>query len=396
MKRFTYKKEPIDMSGYSWEKLKSEHRRNAKKLGLKFGNFGWVGTKDSILSKTDKGYFGTTYVGPGKYKNDFETYESIRKNGSKLMKHKTRKKRIVRRKRRVVRRNRGLTPRQQKMLDFLKRVYPQYSELARDSATKKDASRLARLKLIKVRSFKRTGTSRGKRFSMMIMEARAMAPKGGQLSSPVLGLARNPVVRAYNIKYDRSESRGMRLPSELTFRVDEDFDIENDLANAVSDHTGVLVESLNSEIVKNGQRGLRRNPGERYRVGGGYQTFTLEEAKKEADKIFRKTGAIVSIVEYRPTPQVKPDYKYGIYTGRGIARNSRRAFPTPRFVGKGEFIWKKISRPQRMNFLIESFGNQITDRSKEILATRAWSFLPSKVKIVFSSKVANVELNDYR
>jgi len=27
--------------------------------------------------------------------------------------------------------------------------------------------------------------------------------------------------------------------------------------------------------------------------------------------------------EYRPTPQVKPDYKYGIYTGRGIARNPR-------------------------------------------------------------------------
>jgi hypothetical protein len=94
--------------------------------------------------------------------------------------------------------NRGLTPRQQKMLDFLKKVYPQYSELARDSATKKDASRLARLKLIKVRSFKRTGTSRGKRFSMMIIEARAMAPKGGQLSSPVLGLARNPAMFVKN------------------------------------------------------------------------------------------------------------------------------------------------------------------------------------------------------
>lgn len=93
------------MSGYSWEKLKSEHRKNAKKLGLKFGNFGWVGTKDSILSKTDKGYFGTTYVGPGKYKNEFETYESIRKNGSKLMKRKTRKNKVVRRKRGVVRRN---------------------------------------------------------------------------------------------------------------------------------------------------------------------------------------------------------------------------------------------------------------------------------------------------
>ena len=93
------------MSGYSWEKLKSEHRKNAKKLGLKFGNFGWVGTKDSILSKTDKGYFGTTYVGPGKYKNEFETYESIRKNGSKLMKKKTRKK-VIRRKRRSMREKR--------------------------------------------------------------------------------------------------------------------------------------------------------------------------------------------------------------------------------------------------------------------------------------------------
>lgn len=81
---------------------------------------------------------------------------------------------------------------------------------------------------------------------------------------------------------------------------------------------------------------------------------------------------------------------------RQIRGNSRRAFPTPRFVGKGEYIWKQISRPQRMNFLMESFTNQITDRDKETLAGRAWSFLPSKVKIVFSSKVANVELNDYR
>ena len=108
------------MSGYSWEKLKSEHRKNANKLGLKFGNFGWVGTKDSILSKTDKGYFGTTYVGPGKYKNEFETYESIRKNGSKLMKKKTRKK-VIRRKRRsmtekrVMRLKRGLKKRARKL-----------------------------------------------------------------------------------------------------------------------------------------------------------------------------------------------------------------------------------------------------------------------------------------
>ena len=78
------------------------------------------------------------------------------------------------------------------------------------------------------------------------------------------------------------------------------------------------------EYLSESERKLVGNPGERFRVGGGYQTFTLEEAKKEADKIFRKTGAIVSIVEHRPTPQVKPDYKYGIYTGRGIARNPSR------------------------------------------------------------------------
>jgi hypothetical protein len=68
---------------------------------------------------------------------------------------------------------------------------------------------------------------------------------------------------------------------------------------------------------------LRDNPGARYRVGGGYQTFTLEEAKKEADRIFREKGIIVSIEEYKAIPQVKPDWKYGIYTGRGIARNPK-------------------------------------------------------------------------
>ena len=73
--------------------------------------------------------------------------------------------------------NPPITQRQQYMLDFLHRVYPKWSEFAKDSATKKDASRLARLKLIKVRSFKRTGTYRGKPFSMMVMQARAMKGK---------------------------------------------------------------------------------------------------------------------------------------------------------------------------------------------------------------------------
>ena len=66
-------------------------------------------------------------------------------------------------------------------------------------------------------------------------------------------------------------------------------------------------------------RRVRGNPGARYRVGGSYRTYTLEEAKKVADDIFRTRGVIVSIEEHRPIPQVKPDWKYGIYTGRGVA-----------------------------------------------------------------------------
>jgi len=97
------------------------------------------------------------------------------------------------------------------MLDFLQRFYPQYSELARDSTTKKDTLRLARLKLIKVRSFKRTGTYRGKPFSMTIMEARAMAPKGGQLSSPALGLARNPYL-SRDVNYDMGYAGKVVIP----------------------------------------------------------------------------------------------------------------------------------------------------------------------------------------
>jgi len=78
-------------------------------------------------------------------------------------------------------------------------------------------------------------------------------------------------------------------------------------------------------------RRVRGNPGARYRVGGSYRTYTLEEAKKVANDIFRTRGVIVSIEEHRPIPQVKPDWKYGIYTGRGVAvrRNPGMVRPDP-------------------------------------------------------------------
>ena len=190
--------------------------------------------------------------------------------------------------------NRGLTPRQQKMLDFLKRVYPQYSELAKDSATKKDASRLARLKLIKVRSFKRTGTSRGKRFSMMIMEARAMAPKGGQLSSPYLGLAKNPR-RFYNTPGlvnwpDRTEPK--LSPKELLYKLEDDFAVYRQDANigyydmdpkVVMDFERKI--AMARKLVKNSplrRSDLRGNPSR----GSGY----VDKARLMADYVISDIG----------------------------------------------------------------------------------------------------------
>ena len=91
-------------------------------------------------------------------------------------------------------------------------------------------------------------------------------------------------------------------------------------------------------------RMLRKNPGSRYRVGGSSRTYTLEEAKKVADHIFRTRGVIVSIEEHRPTPQVAPSWKTGIYTGRGIAKNpaKTKASPIP-----GKFYRVYWSHPSR-------------------------------------------------
>lgn len=96
---------------------------------------------------------------------------------------------------------------------------------------------------------------------------------------------------------------------------------------------GDMVESIRTTKMSGAP--LRDNSGARYRVGGGYQTFTLEEAKKEADRIFRQKGIIVSIEEHKAIPQVKPDWKYGIYTGRGIARNPIKV-PQPYTIDGGK------------------------------------------------------------
>jgi hypothetical protein len=214
--------------------------------------------------------------------------------------------------------NRGLLPRQQKMLDFLQRFYPQYSELARDSTTKKDTLRLARLKLIKVRSFKRTGTYRGKPFSMTIMEARAMAPKGGQLSSPALGLARNPA------RTDKAHFGYAKNGMEL-------------LGTGLKIKKGERVYMTPATNI----------PGGGFFVEPAYPTGLWKQGSGGSILIKPKDfDDEITYVEprgeYRPTPQVKPDYKYGIYTGRGIARNPMRSsFDKPTF-GPGQAEYRRV------------------------------------------------------
>ena len=142
---------------------------------------------------------------------------------------------------------------------------------------------------------------------------------------------------------------------------------------------------------------LRKNPGVDHRTRIALQTvrrpmegyFLGGPDLDESVRFLLQKGYTMSQLK-----KINPDVEDELSGRKSILPNSRRAFPTPRFVGKGEHIWKQLSRPQRMKFLMENFANQITDRSKEFLVTRSWSFLPSKVKIVFSSKVANVELDD--
>lgn len=61
------------------------------------------------------------------------------------------------------------------------------------------------------------------------------------------------------------------------------------------------------------------------------------------------------------------------------------------FIGKGERVWNKLTSSKRMEFLYENFTPEITPRSQELLASKAYNFLPKSVKIKLEAKYANVE-----
>ena len=53
-------------------------------------------------------------------------------------------------------------------------------------------------------------------------------------------------VKAFNIKYDTDGAK-IKLPSELSFTVDDEFDPSMELADAISDKTGWCVFSFDFE-----------------------------------------------------------------------------------------------------------------------------------------------------
>lgn len=58
-------------------------------------------------------------------------------------------------------------------------------------------------------------------------------------------------IKAFDIKYE-TDSYKVKLPSEITFEVEDDFDPEIELADLISDETGWLVTSCDYKFLKRG------------------------------------------------------------------------------------------------------------------------------------------------
>jgi len=56
-------------------------------------------------------------------------------------------------------------------------------------------------------------------------------------------------IKAFNIKYDTDGEDISDLPDEITFDISADVDVENEIADLVSDKTGWCVFSVEYEIV---------------------------------------------------------------------------------------------------------------------------------------------------
>lgn len=55
-------------------------------------------------------------------------------------------------------------------------------------------------------------------------------------------------IRAFNIKYD-TDGQKIKLPKEIVFDVEPDFDVDEELADLISDETGFCVFSCECEIL---------------------------------------------------------------------------------------------------------------------------------------------------
>ena len=58
-------------------------------------------------------------------------------------------------------------------------------------------------------------------------------------------------IRAFNIKYDTDGNKKIaaKLPKELIFEVDDDFDADEELADLISDNTGFCIFGCEYKII---------------------------------------------------------------------------------------------------------------------------------------------------
>lgn len=59
-------------------------------------------------------------------------------------------------------------------------------------------------------------------------------------------------IRAFNIRYDIDDDSGIAvndLPGELTFWVDDHEDIEDEVSELISDHTGFCHKGFNYQVL---------------------------------------------------------------------------------------------------------------------------------------------------
>ena len=177
---------------------------------------------------------------------------------------------------------------------------------------------------------------------------------------------------------------------------DGKFYLENDKEGmAISGKAGNSGSYSKIDIKKYENGGYMAKGGDvskkRY-VKSSYNSNSLIDDKNEASKYFLNDAEYM-LKSYGNAKVEKVDNSLpdGVGMNYIVVIDSYKKYAKGGYVSKGELVWRKLTRSERMDFLNKNFTPQITPRSQETLVGKDYNFLPKNVKIVMDSKYANVE-----